>query len=82
MEQRKIMSRRTYYLFGRLNADSTPSVYDDSGDYPRVRLYFCDTPDDLPSGISEGDLAIVINNQKLYFADSAEEWQEVKGKKD
>lgn len=76
------MSNRVFYVFGCLNDDGSPSIYDSLASHERIRFSLCDTPDDLPtSGIGEWDIAIVKDTRKLMFVDDGQ-WVEVKGKKD
>jgi hypothetical protein len=73
------MGIRAFYLFGKLQTDINPSVYDNTDIHDRVRFYFCDTPNDLPINPGSDDLAIVKNTQKLMFVDSGV-WVQIKGK--
>ncbi len=73
------MAKTTVFIFGYIA--NAASVYD-AGDYQnKVRLFFCDTPDDLPSDKAVCDLAIVSSNEKMYFV-KAGVWTEIKGKKE
>jgi len=72
------VARRVFYLFGHLNADGSPSIYD-SADFPSYRFFLCDTPDDLPvSNIRNTDFAVVKSTNKFLFGDD-QEFKEVQG---
>lgn len=72
------MARTTAFIFGHITASN--SVYDAADYSSKVRLHFCDKADDLPSGPSEFDLAIVINKRTLHFVKNGK-WKEI-GSKD
>lgn len=74
------MARKTFYLFGKLSTDGSPTIYDSTVTHDRIRFHFCDTGDDLPtSGIGEGDVAIVKGNKRLMFVMNGE-WVQIKAK--
>jgi hypothetical protein len=58
------MAKQVLYLFGYLNADGSPCLYDT--EYDNSKFFICDTAADLPSsGIGNMDLAVMKDTGTL-----------------
>jgi len=70
------MGIRIFYVFGALNPDGSPCVYDDQSNFNRYRFLLCDTLSDLNG--REGDFAVVKDSNKFFFGEGSQ-WNEIIG---